>query len=43
MRAGRLLYEVKAERGKRPGPPIRIYQFDSGALLSVALGVTPHR
>jgi Dolichyl-phosphate-mannose-protein mannosyltransferase len=43
MHAGRLLYEVKAERGKRSGPPIRIYQFDSGALHSVASGASPHR
>ena len=38
MHAGRLLYEVKAERGRRSGPPIRIYQFDSRALHSVASG-----
>ena len=42
VHAGRLVYEVKAERGRRPGPPIRIYQFDGPALHAVALGATPH-
>lgn len=38
MHAGKLLCEVKPERGRRSGPSVRIYQFDSRALRSLASG-----